>query len=64
MVSVDLDQPDSIAELGNICSAVLDRHCGVLPAMDPDPIGARPVNIPARAMAFIVYPDANAQACQ
>jgi heparanase 1 len=37
---------------------------GVLPALDSDPIGTRPVDIPARAMAFIVYPDADAAACQ
>jgi len=37
---------------------------GVLPPLDPERIGTRPADVPARAMAFIVYPDAAAPACQ
>jgi hypothetical protein len=36
---------------------------GVLPALDPKPIGNGPVDVPPRAMAFVVYPDAGASAC-
>ena len=37
---------------------------GVLPPLDPERIGTKPADVPARAMAFIVYPDADAAACQ
>ena len=37
---------------------------GVLPPLDPSQIGRRPADIPPHAMAFIVYPNAAAAACQ
>ena len=37
---------------------------GVLPPLDPESIGEGPVDVPPRGIAFIVYPDANAAACQ
>lgn len=44
--------------------AVLRDEDGALPSLEPDRIGGRPVDIPPRSMAFIVYPDADAAACQ
>jgi len=37
---------------------------GVLPPLEPVEIGSRPADVPPRAIAFIVYPNANAPACQ
>ncbi|MBW1831541.1 MAG: hypothetical protein JRG93_09020 [Deltaproteobacteria bacterium] len=37
---------------------------GVLPSLEPEQIGAKPADIPSHAMAFVVYPNANAAACQ
>jgi hypothetical protein len=37
---------------------------GVLPPLQPEPVGSGPADVPARAIAFIVYPNANAPACQ
>ena len=37
---------------------------GVLPALAPAEIGLQQVDIPSHAMAFIVYPDAGAPACE
>ncbi len=37
---------------------------GVLPPLDADGLGTSPADVPPRAMAFIVYPDADAPACQ
>lgn len=36
---------------------------GVLPPLDPERLGGRPADVPARSMAFVVYPDADALAC-
>jgi heparanase 1 len=43
---------------------VLRDDNGTLPVLDPDRVGNDPVDIPPRAMAFIVYPDAEAVACE
>lgn len=43
---------------------VLRDEDGVLPPLEPARIGRGPADVPARAMAFIVYPDADAAACQ
>jgi heparanase 1 len=43
---------------------VLRDDNGTLPVLDPDRIGNDPIDIPPRAMAFIVYPDAEAVACE
>jgi hypothetical protein len=37
---------------------------GVLPPLEPETIGRRPADVPARSIAFIVYPEADAAACQ
>jgi heparanase 1 len=37
---------------------------GVLPPLEPEEIGSRPADVPPRAIAFIVYPNANAPACR
>jgi heparanase 1 len=37
---------------------------GVLPSLEPESIGDSPADVPARGIAFIVYPDAGAAACQ
>ena len=37
---------------------------GVLPPLEPEPIDVGPADVPAHGIAFIVYPDANAAACQ
>jgi heparanase 1 len=37
---------------------------GVLPPLEPERIGRRPADVPARNIAFIVYPEADAAACQ
>ena len=36
---------------------------GTLPALDPARVGAAPADVPPRAMAFVVYPNAGASAC-
>jgi heparanase 1 len=43
---------------------VLEDDDGILPDLSPSSIGARPVDLPARSMAFVVLPDADAAACQ
>ena len=37
---------------------------GALPALTPARVGGAPVDVPPRAMAFVVYPNAGALACQ
>ena len=43
---------------------VLHDNEGVLPELSPEPIGNRPVDLPPRSIAFVVFPGANAAACQ
>jgi hypothetical protein len=43
---------------------VLRDDNGTLPVLDPDRVGNDPIDIPPRAMAFIVYPEAEAVACE
>ncbi len=43
---------------------VLHDDDGVLPALGPQQIGKGPADLPPRTMAFIVFPDAEAAACQ
>ncbi|MGB5545177.1 MAG: hypothetical protein WBM74_01295 [Polyangiales bacterium] len=42
---------------------ILRDDDGVLPALEPVPIGQGPADLPPRSMAFVVYPDAAAAAC-
>jgi heparanase 1 len=44
--------------------AVLRDDNGVLPPLEPDVMDGGPLDIPPRAMAFILYPFENAPACQ
>jgi len=55
------DALDSTALMLN--GTVLRDDDGVLPPLDPQRVGTMPADIPARAMAFIVYPRADAPAC-
>ncbi|MDH4282401.1 MAG: hypothetical protein OEV36_07090, partial [Myxococcales bacterium] len=43
---------------------LLQDENGTLPALAPARLGNRPVELPPRSMAFVVYPAANAAACQ
>jgi heparanase 1 len=43
---------------------VLDDDDGALPDLSPEPIGSRPADVPARSIAFVVFPDADAPACR
>lgn len=43
---------------------LLRDDAGVLPPLEPEPVGSGPADVPARAIAFIVYPNASAPACQ
>jgi len=43
---------------------VLKDDEGALPELSPNPIGSRPVDLPARSMAFVVFPNADAFACR
>jgi heparanase 1 len=43
---------------------VLRDDDGALPELAPRMLGDAPVDIPARSMAFVVFPDADATACQ
>jgi hypothetical protein len=43
---------------------VLRDEDGVLPTLAPQQIGKGPADLPPRTMAFIVFPDAEAAACQ
>ena len=43
---------------------VLRDADGVLPALEPELVGEGPVDVPARAMAFAVYPEADVAACR
>jgi heparanase 1 len=43
---------------------VLRDEDGALPDLPPQSIGSRPADLPARSMAFVVFPDADAAACR
>ncbi|MFZ1866589.1 MAG: hypothetical protein WAU39_20380 [Polyangiales bacterium] len=43
---------------------VLVDDDGALPDLSPDSIGNRPADLPPRSIAFVVFPDAGAVACQ
>ena len=59
LTSNGLDSADLILN-----GTLLRDDNGVLPPLDPTQIGRRPADIPPHAMAFIVYPNADAAACQ
>ena len=59
LTSNGLDSSDLILN-----GTLLRDDNGVLPPLDPSQIGRRPADIPPHAMAFIVYPNADAAACQ